>query len=224
MGVGMDEGKPKETITGVLLAGGSARRMGGCDKCLLPIDERPMLDHIIARARPQVDHLLLNTNSDAALFHRYDIPVIKDTVAGLAGPLAGLLAAMEWMQLQPAEGGVGKWLASFPTDSPFFPRDLVERLLKAARADHAELAIAVGKNGRSPLFALWSVDLREALSNALKQKAYRVGNFVDSRRWVAVEFPTEAYDPFFNINTVEDLKTAREIVEAHPALLATPLA
>jgi len=200
-------------ITGVLLAGGSARRMGGCDKCLLPLRSRPILDHIIAVARPQVSQLLINSNSEWGLFQRYDLPVLRDSIPGRRGPLAGVLAAMQWMDVQPAEAGCGRWLASFPTDSPFFPADLVQRLRKAADSEGADIAYAASRYGRSPLFALWSLDLKDAIEASLVAEDNRVSDFINSHRSVMVDFAADSYDPFFNINTVEDLRSARMIVE-----------
>lgn len=198
-----------ENIVGVLLAGGSARRMGGCDKCLLPLDHRPILDHVIARAEPQVGQLLLSTNSSAALFSRYEIPVLHDTVPGFAGPLAGILAAMQWVRAQPDKRC--HWLASFPTDSPFFPEDLVKQLLAAARDTDVELVYAASSQ-KSPLFALWSMEVMDDLAQQLERKERKVGNFIDRHRCAVLQFSGDSRDPFFNINTVEDLKAARELV------------
>lgn len=145
----MSEGPSTEKITGVLLAGGAARRMGGCDKSLLPLDKKPILDHVIARAQPQVGQLILNTDSDPALFSRYSLPVIQDSIRGFAEPLAGILAAMEWVHAQPEEPEF-RWLASFPADSPFFPEGLVQRLFAAADKDRTKIAYAASGGRRSP--------------------------------------------------------------------------
>src|SRR5690606_10784033 len=109
--------------------------------------------------------------------------------------------------------GCGRWLASFPTDSPFFPADLVQRLRKAADSEGADIAYAASRYGRSPLFALWSLDLKDAIEASLVAEDNRVSDFINSHRSVMVDFAADSYDPFFNINTVEDLRSARMIVE-----------
>lgn len=211
----MDETNRTENIPGVLLAGGSARRMGGCDKSLLPLDHKPILDHVIARAQPQIGQLLINTNSDSALFSRYGLPIIHDTTPGFAGPLAGIAAAMEWLRAQPTEPAepAQLWLASFPADSPFFPEDLVQRLLQTALESKVEIACAASHNRLSPLFALWSTDLLDDLNAQLSKKERKVGAFLERHRYSVVHFDCESLDPFFNINTVEDLKAARHLIE-----------
>lgn len=201
---------PAENIIGVLLAGGGARRMGGCDKCLLPLDSKPILEHVIERAKPQVGRLLLSTNSEAALFSRYGLPIVHDTVPGSAGPLAGVLAAMEWTQTQADQDY--RWLASFPADSPFFPSDLPSRLFHVLEKNKAQIACAASGGRRSPLFALWSMDLMDDLAEALARKERKVGHFLERHRCEVLNIDSASRDPFFNINTVEDLKAARSWV------------
>lgn len=200
---------PAENTLGVLLAGGSARRMGGCDKSLLPLDEKPILAHVIERAKPQVHQLILNTNSDATLFSRFELPILPDSLPGYAGPLAGVLTAMEWSQTQTAQDY--RWLASFPADSPFFPEDLVGRLCQVLEKNDAEIACAASGGRRSPLFALWSMTLVDDLKQALARKEYKVGQFLEQHRSAVLHVDAGTIDPFFNINTVEDLKEARQL-------------
>jgi molybdenum cofactor guanylyltransferase len=155
------------SVAGVILAGGLSRRMGGGDKCLRPIGGRPILAHIIERVRPQVAALVLNANGDAARFAPFGLPVAGDVVEGFAGPLAGVLTGMEWAR---HNAPACKWLASFASDAPFVPRDLVARLLAAVEAQGADLACAASGGQAHPVFGLWRVDLAPALRSALVEE------------------------------------------------------
>ena len=137
-------------ICGVLLAGGQARRIGGGDKCLLKIGERTLLHHVIARALPQVEDLILNTNSEPGRFSAFGLPVVADTFEGYLGPLAGILAGMRWAESQPGITHV----ASFAGDTPFFPKDLVARLIAVRRANGAEIVLASSRGRTHPVFGL----------------------------------------------------------------------
>ena len=135
-----------KAVAGVLMAGGQSRRMGGGDKCLRALAGKPILAHVIARVRPQVGPLLLNANGDPARFAGFGLPVAADVVGDFAGPLAGVLTGLEWAAAQAPESA---WLASFATDAPFLPADLVERLLAAVVAEGADLACAASEIGRA---------------------------------------------------------------------------
>jgi molybdenum cofactor guanylyltransferase len=199
-----------EQVAGVILAGGQARRMGGGDKCLLPLAEgRRVLDVIVARLAPQVGCLALNANGDAERFAGYDLPVLPDGLPD-AGPLAGVLAGMGWARAQ----GCG-WLVSVAGDTPFFPTDLVARLragLDAARPGGAGAArVALAATDRvHPVFALWDVALAPDLAAALAAGARRVEAVARELGAVTVAFAGEGpRDPFFNINTPDDLARAQ---------------
>jgi molybdopterin-guanine dinucleotide biosynthesis protein A len=204
------------TIAGVLLAGGQSRRMGGGDKCLLALGEKPILAHVIERARPQVWALVLNANGDAARFRDFGLSVVPDGVPGFAGPLAGVLAGLDW-----AAGAVpgAKYLASFATDAPFFPRDLVPRLMAALGNDRFELAAAASTGRAHPVFGLWPLTIREALRRALVEEGVRkVDVFTARYKLATVDFPVGDIDPFFNTNQPDDLEAARLLVaSAGPA-------
>lgn len=194
------------TIAGVLLAGGQSRRMGGGDKCLLPLGGKPILAHVIERARPQVAALALNANGDAARFREFGLPVIADSVAGFAGPLAGVLAGLDWAAA--SVPGVTH-LASFATDAPFLPRDLVPRLVAALDGRH-ELAAAASNGRTHPVFGLWPVTIRDALRRALVEEGVRkVDVFTQRYTLEVVDFPVGEIDPFFNTNHQDDLEAAR---------------
>lgn len=194
------------TIAGVLLAGGQSRRMGGSDKCLLPLGPKPILAHVIERARPQVSALVLNANGDAARFREFGLPVVPDGIAGFAGPLAGVLAGLDWAV--DAVPGVTH-LASFATDAPFLPRDMVPRLVAALGDGRFELAAAASLGRTHPVFALWPVRVRDALRQALEGGVRKVDAFTAHYSLAVVDFPVGEVDPFFNTNHPDDLEAAR---------------
>ena len=194
---------------GVALAGGLARRMGGGDKPLREIGGRTILARVIARLEPQCECLVINANGDPRRFASFGLPVIADGVPGAPGPLAGILAALDWAAANRPDAA---FILSAPGDCPFLPRDLVARLSRALIADHAELAIAASQGQSHPVIGLWSVALREALRQALVVEGLRkVGLWTARYRLATVEWPAEPLDPFFNANTVDDLAEAERL-------------
>ncbi|PIW29720.1 MAG: molybdenum cofactor guanylyltransferase MobA [Rhodospirillales bacterium CG15_BIG_FIL_POST_REV_8_21_14_020_66_15] len=200
---------PADTV-GVLLAGGLARRMGGGDKPLRVLGGRPILDHVIARAQPQVADLLLNINGDPARFEAYGLPTAGDVIEGHAGPLAGVLTGMEWAR---AEHPGARWLASFATDAPFFPETLVARLHAALKVDGADMACAMSGGRTHPVFALWPVALADDLRAVMVGEDMRkIDAWTARYRIVHVDFPIVPFDPFFNINKPENLAEAETLM------------
>jgi molybdopterin-guanine dinucleotide biosynthesis protein A len=194
---------------GVLLAGGLARRMGGGDKPLKTLGGKPILDHVVARARPQVADLLLNVNGDPARFAAYGLPMAADVIDGHAGPLAGILTGMEWARAAHPDAA---WLASFATDAPFFPDTLVQRLHRAVEDGGAEMACAQSAGRTHPVFALWPVALADDLRRAMADEDMRkIDAWTARYRIVHVDFPTTPIDPFFNINKPENLAEAETL-------------
>ena len=208
---GEADGRP----VGVLLAGGLARRMGGGDKCLLPLGGRPILARVIARAAPQVGTLLLNANGDPARFASFGLPVAADSVEGYPGPLAGVLTALEWTRTHRPEAG---WVLSIPTDTPFLPLDLATRLHAAVRHEGAELACAASAGRAHPACGLWPVGLADPLRRALVEEGVRkLGAWTARHRlavvgFPALSFPAGAVDPFLNLNRPEDLAEAEQLL------------
>jgi molybdenum cofactor guanylyltransferase len=203
-------GEAAPPVVGVLLAGGQARRMGGGDKCLRPLGGRPILAHVIARARPQVRHLLLNANGDPARFAAFELPVAADVVPGFAGPLAGVLTGLEWARAHHPDC---PRVATIATDTPFFPRDLVARLLAAAEREGADLACAASGGRAHPVFGLWPVRLAPDLRRAMTEDEVRkVDVWTARHRLVQVDFPALPFDPFFNTNRPEDLAAAEALL------------
>jgi molybdopterin-guanine dinucleotide biosynthesis protein A len=196
-------------VVGVLLAGGLARRMGGGDKPLMTLGGKPLLDRVIERARPQVDALIINANGNPARFAPYDLPVVADPVAGFAGPLAGVLAGMEWTRANRPDCLL---IATFAADTPFFPRDVVANLLDVLDAG-ADIACAHSGGRNHPVFGLWPTALANDLRASLVEDGVRkVDVFTGKYRLRAVEFADHPFDPFFNVNRPEDLARAEEIL------------
>lgn len=193
--------------SGIILAGGQARRMGGGDKGLLAIGDRTMLDHVIERLAPQVAELALNANGDETRFAEFGLPVLADPVAGYAGPLAGVLAGLDW-----ASGREVANIVTAAADTPFLPTDLVTRLLDAAVDQGRQIAIASTATGLHPTFGLWPVALRDDLRTALSAGVRKVVDWTDRHGVARAEFPVGEFDPFFNVNTPEDLDRAQGLL------------
>ena len=193
----------------VVLAGGLGRRMGGGDKPMREIGGRTILDHVIERLEGQCDGLVLNANGDPARFARFGLPVIADTIEGYPGPLAGILAALEWAAAN--RPGI-EWIVSAAGDCPFLPRDLVARLQQARSAEGADLAVAASGGQAHPVIGLWKVALRDELRHALIDEDLRkIDRWTARYRLATVTWPVEPVDPFFNANTVDDLAEAERL-------------
>ena len=192
---------------GVILAGGLARRMGGGDKGLLTLGGETILGRVIARLGPQVDALALNANGDPGRFADYGLPVLGDTVDGHPGPLAGVLAGLDWARDQGADA-----IVTAAADTPFLPCDLVPRLMLAAEEAGVGLALAATPEGRQPTFGLWPVALRDDLAAALADGTRKIVAWTDRHGAATAEFGTEGGDPFFNVNTPGDLAAAEAML------------
>lgn len=193
-----------QLITGVILAGGLAKRMGGGDKCLLPLGGKTLLQRSIERAQPQVSELILNANGNSLRFARSRLPVIADLFANFPGPLAGIHAALTFMDERNPNN---EWLASFACDTPFFPRDMVQQLLAAA--GDSRLVVARSNGRVHPIFALWHASMLGKVEQRLqKGDTPRLQEWIEDFAPVYVDFPSASYDPFFNINTPQDLYSA----------------
>lgn len=198
---------------GVILAGGLARRMGGGDKGLLRLGEQPLLRHVIDRLEPQVADMALNANGDAARFRGYGLPVQADSIDGFVGPLAGVLAGLDWA----AEKGADS-IVTAAADTPFFPLDLVPQLILAGEGMQTPLVLAATPDAergrvRHPTFGLWPVALRDDLRTALNGGLRKVVMWTDQHNGREALFPVHGFDPFFNVNTPEDLAQAQVLLE-----------
>lgn len=197
-------------LLGVILAGGRATRMGGGDKGLRQIAGQALLDRVIARLAPQVGAMALNANGDPARFAALGLPVIADSMADHPGPLAGVLAGLDWAAEQGADAVV-----TVAADTPFFPADLVARLLAAAGPSGLALAASPDEEGilrRHPTFGLWPVGLREDLRAALSGGLRKIVLWTDRHDAGLAAFDAAPFDPFFNVNTPEDITRAEELV------------
>jgi molybdenum cofactor guanylyltransferase len=196
---------------GVLLAGGLARRMGGGDKPMREIGGRTILARVIARLKPQCDGLILNANGDPARFASFGLPVIPDSVADFPGPLAGILAALDWAAANRPEVS---WILSAAADCPFLPCNLVARLHRARADENAQLAVAASDGQSHPVIGLWSVGLREELRHALVMEDVRkIDRWTARYRLATVTWSAEPLDPFFNANTIDDIAAAERLAE-----------
>jgi molybdenum cofactor guanylyltransferase len=198
-------------VVGLLLAGGQSRRMGGGDKALRRLGGTSLLERVIERLRPQVAAIVLNANGDPARFAGFDLPVIPDSVPGFAGPLAGVLAGLDWSAAHHPDC---PFIASVATDAPFFPTDLVPRLASELEAAEADLACAASAGRAHPVFGLWPVRLRNELCRAVLEEGVRkVDQWTARYNLVTVPFPDAPVDPFFNANRPEDLALAATLLQ-----------
>ena len=199
-------------VVGLLLAGGQSRRMGGGDKALRAIGGVPLLARVIQRMRPQVETLVLNANGDPGRFAGFGLPVVPDSVPDFAGPLAGVLAGLDWTAEHRRDC---THVVSVPTDAPFLPRDLVSRLVRGMEKSDADLACAASGGQPHPVIGLWPVRLRQDLRHAVVNEMVRkVDVWTARHRLATVPFPCEPIDPFFNANRPEDLTTAAALLTA----------
>jgi len=199
---------------GLVLAGGLARRMGGGDKARIRIGGSTILQRVLACLTPQCSGLIINANGDAARFADTGLPVVADSVPDFAGPLAGILAGLDWAA---ANAPDIEWLLSAPGDCPFLPKDLVTRLHDTRDMSHVPLACARSGEWRHPVVGLWSVELREDLRHALVGENLHKIELWTARHGIAIaEWPTLPFDPFFNVNTPKDAAQAEAIAAKYP--------
>lgn len=206
-------------VAGIILAGGLSSRMGGGDKGLLPLGDKSVLDRVTARFTPQVGPFALNANGDPARFSGFPHPILADTVTGFPGPLAGILAGMEWA----ARETDAEMIATVAADTPFFPDDLITSLAAAVEGRDETIAVARSSGRLHPTFALWPIELNGSLRHFLVEEGNRrVLSFIERHRFIEVDFPllprhSGTLDPFFNINTPADLAEAERILKEFPA-------
>ena len=204
----------QQPTLGLILAGGLARRMGGGDKPRTSIGGATILSRVLERMQPQCSRLVLNANGDPARFADTGLTVIADDVPGFAGPLAGILAGLDWAA---AHAPGVTYVASVPGDCPFLPRDVVVRLHQARAAAGTPLACARSGKWRHPVVGLWPVALRADLRQALTGEDLRKIELWTARHGVALaDWPVEPVDPFFNVNTPDDAAAAERIAAQHP--------
>lgn len=200
-----------ETTAGILLAGGRSSRMGGGDKPLIELCGVPLLTRSISILRPQCDALLISANGDPGRFAAYGLPIVADDVAGFAGPLAGILAGLDFVAAYLPEI---RFAVSVATDTPFLPGDLVARLHMARAAEGAELVCACSGGRTHPVIALWPIAIRVDLRRALVAEDLRkIERFLERYRLAYADWPIEPFDPFLNINAPADIANAERILQ-----------
>ena len=197
-------------VFAIILAGGLSTRMGAGNKALRMLGADTLLTHVVRRLRPQCDRLAINANGDPEQFQDYALPVVPDSFAGFAGPLAGVLAGMEW-----AASGGGESVVSVSVDTPFVPQDLMHRLREARGRSGVAVAASPDASGQlrdHPTCALWPVALAPEVRAALESGLHRIGQFAAAYDPGRAVFDSQPLDPFLNVNTPEDLRRAARLV------------
>ena len=203
-----------EQVAGVILAGGLSRRMGGGDKSLRTLNGKPLILHVIERLGGQAGPIALNANGDASRFSLFGLPVIPDATTDFAGPLAGVLAGLRWAAEAAPDA---RFIVSAACDTPFFPSDLVEKLLASTAATYPCIVLAASGGNAHPVFGLWPVALADDLALSLEAGTRKMLNWTDRHPHFIVEFAFAnrggcRVDPFFNANTPEDLAEAERLL------------
>lgn len=196
-------------IIGIILAGGLSRRMEGPDKAFVDIGGRMLVARVLDRLAPQCDRVVVNSNHEASLFKALGVPVVADDLKGFLGPVAGLLAGLDWIAAHHPDAGLAVTCA---VDTPFLPMDLVARLRRAARASGTVAACAASARRRHPVAALWPVAARRALRAAFGRGERRLSSAIESLGCAVAEWPDAPFDPFLNVNSLQDLETARDLL------------
>lgn len=205
-------------VTGVVLAGGLSRRMGGGDKGMLALSGKPMLAHVIERLRPQVGAMVINANGDARRFAAFGLDVVADTIDGFVGPLAGVLAGMRWSAVHAPDA---THIVTAAGDAPLLPLDVVARLQAAAQARPGAIALAQSAGELHPVIGLWPVSLADDLETELRQGVRKVLRWTDKHGTLPVPFAMiemggRTLDPFYNANTPDELDELRRLLLQAP--------
>ena len=196
--------------------GGLSRRMGGEPKALMPLAGRPMISHVIDRIRPHVDACILNVNGLESAFAQFGLPLVADDFGDHAGPLAGLLSGMRWAEKHCAGA---RWLATVPCDTPFLPEHYISALAEAADEDAAAIVIAASGGRGHFACGLWPIAHKDALAAYLESGERRTQSWIERNPNRSVTFAfiddgRNGFDPFFNVNTPEDLAKAEDFIRA----------
>ena len=198
----------EHNILGSILAGGQSKRMGK-DKSFLEINNKKLIEYSIDKVKKYLKDLIIVTNSDNEFFLKNNFTVVKDCIEGQLGPLAGILTAMKWAKDNSSKYS---WIATFPCDTPFFPESIIKSFINESKKKESLIVCASSHERRHNIFGLWSLDLYDKLKNDLvNNKVRKVEDWTKKNKIKKLEFKFKDYDPFFNINTQEDLEFAKKL-------------
>jgi len=198
----------EHNILGAILAGGQSKRMGK-DKLFLELNNKKLIEHTIDKVKKYLKKIIIITNQDNEFFSKNNLTTVKDCIEGQLGPLVGILTAMKW-----AKENLSKcsWIATFPCDTPFFPESIIKSFIEESKKKESLILCASSHGRKHNIFGLWSLDLYDKLENDLINKKIRkVQDWTEKNKIKNLEFKFIDYDPFFNINTEEDLAFAKKL-------------
>ena len=198
----------EHNILGAILAGGQSKRMGK-DKIFLELNNKKLIEHTIDKVKKYLKEVIIITNQDNEFFFKNNLTTVKDCVEGQLGPLVGILTAMKW-----AKENLNKcsWIATFPCDTPFFPESIIKSFIKESEKKESLILCASSHGRKHNIFGLWSLDLYDKLKDDLtNHKVRKVQDWIEKNKIKNLEFKFKDYDPFFNINTEEDLEFAKKL-------------
>tara|TARA_B110000014_G_scaffold247422_1_gene220933 strand:- start:184 stop:801 length:618 start_codon:yes stop_codon:yes gene_type:complete len=200
----------EHNILGAILAGGKSKRMGK-DKLFLELNNKMLIEHTINKVEKYLKDIIIITNQKNEYFSKKNLTTIEDCIEGQLGPLVGILTAMKWAKENLKECS---WIATFPCDTPFFPETIIKKFIEKSKKKDSLLLCASSHGRKHNIFGLWSLDLYEKLKDDLiNNKIRKVQDWTEKHKITNVEFDFKEYDPFFNINTLDDLETAKKIVK-----------
>ena len=200
----------EHNILGAILAGGKSQRMGK-DKLFLELNNKMLIDHTVDKVKKYLKNTIIITNQEDKYFLRKNLTTVKDCIEGQLGPLVGILTAMKWAKENLKECS---WVATFPCDTPFFPETIIEKFIEKSKKKDSLLLCASSHGRKHNIFGLWSLKLYEKLQDDLiNNKIRKVQDWTEKHKITNVEFKFEKYDPFFNINTLDDLEAAKKIIK-----------
>jgi len=198
----------EDNILGAILAGGQSKRMGK-DKLFLELDNKKLIEHTIDKVKKYLKKVIIITNQDNEFFSKNNLTTVKDCIEGQLGPLVGILTAMKW-----AKENLSKcsWIATFPCDTPFFPESIIKSFIEESEKKESLILCASSHGRKHNIFGLWSLDLYDKLKDDLiNKKVRKVQDWTEKNKIKNLEFKFKDYDPFFNINTEEDLAVAKKL-------------
>jgi len=198
----------EDNILGAILAGGQSKRMGE-DKLYLELNNKKLIEHTIDKIKKYLKKIIIITNQDNEFFFKNNLTTVKDCIEGQLGPLVGILTAMKW-----AKENLSKcsWIATFPCDTPFFPENIIKSFIEESKKKESLILCASSHGRKHNIFGLWSLDLYDKLKDDLiNKKVRKVQDWTEKNKIKNLEFKFKDYDPFFNINTEEDLEFAKKL-------------